>query len=150
MLLRCCMTCFSIPPGCTRGRGKACLLHAHISISSKHLETPGNVLHECGCHRGTWGVLEAPLEQSRPHPKALQRREDVWVQLGAQPGRAFVSLRSPQHRDPGTQRGREARGRGGGGLPPFCADKLIPNARPFFPCTAWPLHLSLSISHCLN
>lgn len=42
------------PPGST------CRLHAHVSISSKHLETPGNVLRECGCQGDTWKVLEAP------------------------------------------------------------------------------------------
>lgn len=112
-------------------------------------------------HLGTWSVsvaakgthgrcLKPPLNKAAPQPKALQRHEDMWVQLGAWLGRAFVSLRSPQHRDPSTQRRREARGKGGGNLHPFHADMLIPNTCTFLPGMAWPLHPSLSISRCLN
>lgn len=143
------MTCFlPTPAACGAGAERAGSMPTFPSPADiwKHLGTCSvSVAAE-----GTWKVLEAPLEQSSPQPKALQRREGVRVQLGAWPGRAFVSLWSPQHRDPSTQRAREVRGGGGGGggLHPFHADMLIPNTCPFFPGMAWPLHSSLSISHC--
>lgn len=139
------------PPLAAHGAG------AEPACSMPTFPSPANIWKHLGrCSISVaagdmWKVLEAPpppqLEQSSPSPKHSRGRRTRGFSSVLGWGRRWCHW-SPQHRDPSTRGGREAKG--GGGLHPICADMLIPYTCPFFPGVAWPLHPPLSISHCLN
>lgn len=121
------------------GQGQSAMLRVHLGISSKHLETPGDVLHEGGRRGDVECAQNGPCTEQPPAPNAPKAQDkDEWIQLSAWPERAFVSLWSPQHGEPSTQ--------GGGGLHPLLADVFTPNICLFFPGLASlsiPEHLTL-------